>query len=224
MILSKMQDAIAQTNDNNIKSHANNFRWSLSHAEYLTINPRMDFDDPWGDGQLRRPHSCMVVHVHGRYYDVGLEHGFSLTSTEYSNPVVMQKFLDFMVPLASQRSLIFVGAAGTIYDAHFLNLWEELGRAGRDNRTNLDHHILCSDREFGKISGIAGTINSLFKTKLRVHNFYKVGINGDHTQLFKNLEKANRKGQSKRYITTISCGECSKKLVHFSKSLTKLLR
>lgn len=120
-------------------------RLSLSHVEAL----RLGIDCFAGTATLGpgpffgNPCRSFVVHVHGRYFDAADDHGFTLTSAEYNNQTMNARFLEFMVPVALQKSLVFVGATGTINDVHFMNLWRALDA----KRSNIRHYVLHSQQQ-----------------------------------------------------------------------------
>lgn len=116
-------------------SHVEALRLGINHfAENLTLAPGPFFGNP---------SRSFVVHVHGRYFDVADDHGFTLTTEEYDNQAMNRKFLEFMVPVAMNKSLVFVGATGTINDVHFMNLWTVLAEI---HSTKI-HYILHSEQQ-----------------------------------------------------------------------------
>lgn len=120
-------------------------RFSLSHVEALGLG----IDSFAGNTTLApgpyfgNPSRSFVVHVHGRYFDFADDNGFTLTTAEYDNPVMNAKFLQFMVPVAVRKSLVFVGATGTINDVHFMNLWAQLAA----NNSRVKHYVLHSEQQ-----------------------------------------------------------------------------
>ena len=100
-------------------------RISISHTDamkYLTV----DENQSLGSGPfLQNPSKHFVVHVHGRFFDIGDDHGFCFTTEEYVNDLMCKKFLEFMLQVVKVKSLIFIGARGTLDDQHFKMLWEE---------------------------------------------------------------------------------------------------
>eukprot|EP01038_Epipyxis_sp_PR26KG_P015506 gene15506-20928_t len=162
-------------------------RVTASHVEYTRINSSSP-NGAWGPGQLANPLELLVIHIHGRYFDIGSEHGFCLTSEEYSDERVLDHFLKFMINFSKAHSLVFVGSGSTFYDYHFHHLWNEL-----KNHVTPPHYVLCSDHDFPVVQYNVAAIRRLYGTNIFAVKFYEVNedpnINGvlRHTQLYQKL-------------------------------------
>jgi hypothetical protein len=161
-------------------------RVTISHCEYMMLESPPVFNAVWGDGPfLATPLRRLVVHIHGRYFDVGPEHGFCLTQKEYEDDVALASFLRFMVPLAKQKSIIFVGATGSWLDLHFQSLWLHL--AG----STIPHFVLANDMNYEDLHQNASGLNRLHDLNIIVVPFYNVERVADsflrHAGLFTQL-------------------------------------
>jgi hypothetical protein len=166
-------------------------RVTVSHVEYMNIENPLTFNVAWGPGRyFASPLSRLVIHVHGRYFDVGAEHGFCLTQAEYENEHASRTFLRFMHPLAARTSLVFVGASGTWLDLHFQSLWMSL------QGSEVPHFILSSYKEYAKLLHNAQFINRLYTVNIIVVPFYDVDETVDpalqHANLWLQLERLRR--------------------------------
>ena len=130
-------------------------RFSLSHVEALRIGIHhfMPGGPTLGFGLFQDPSTAFVVHIHGRYFDFGADHGFALTADEYVNQIMTQKFLEFMVPIASNKSLLFIGANGTLIDAHFMELWNRLTTSD----SKITHYVLHSEQQHADVQAAIDT-------------------------------------------------------------------
>lgn len=139
-ILHSLRTLILTTNyDSSIEDSIPRDRISISHIEALKYFPNdvINGGSTLGPGPFfQNPLERFIIHVHGRYFDIGPEHGFCLTASEYNDNAMKQKFLDFMTGIVTTKSLIFIGAKGTVEDEHFKALWETV------TFTSKTHYIL----------------------------------------------------------------------------------
>jgi hypothetical protein len=136
---------------------------SVSHIEALKYFPEHFFagNETLGPGPFfQSPLEHFVVHIHGRYFDIGPEHGFCFTQNEYENQEMLTRFLDFMVPVVRSKSLIFIGAMGTVRDIHFVQLW------GKVRNTSKEHYILYHEGETADIFALVDGIFTIFAVKI----------------------------------------------------------
>ena len=111
-----------------------------------------------GPGPLfQNPLKHLLIHVHGRYFDIGRDHGFCFTPKEYSDEATLLSFNSFMVKIVTNTSLVFIGAKGTVKDSHFSQLWSKVG-------VNSQIHYILHRKEDQE--GIITMAQSIF------HNYY----------------------------------------------------
>ena len=85
-------------------------------------------------------HSGWVFYLHGHVNDPG---SFTLYQSEYNKHA--PAFAKSMVPVARAKHLLFIGALGTLWDAHFLALWHSL-MTGKLHCSRADSALYDADR------------------------------------------------------------------------------
>lgn len=129
-VLAKLNCPILATNYDTILEDSSDHLVTMTHMEAMELGGEWEADN-WlldgtvvgnGDFLSNLKKNC-VIHLHGTYTDISSDRGFTLTAKEYETEEITRNFLKFMIPVASNRSLVFIGAAGTILDPHFQHLW-----------------------------------------------------------------------------------------------------
>jgi len=156
LILHRLKHLILTTNyDTVIEDSVPHLRISISHIEAENHFPGGMFTDGEiiGPGPMfGNPLEQFVIHVHGRYFDIGPEHGFCFTPDEYENPVMLGPFINFMTKVVTTKSLVFIGAKGTVEDVHFLALWDKV------RETSKRHYLLHNAAETEQMNQLAARI------------------------------------------------------------------
>jgi hypothetical protein len=131
---------ITTTNYDLLLEQAIPTRFSTSHVDaWEYLRDQIFGVSVLGVGQLQTPKELLITRLHGRYFDIGQEHGFCLTEAEYADPATTHGFVRFMLHSARGHSLVFIGTNGTINDPHFIELWKAL----RDEGNGLGKRTLC---------------------------------------------------------------------------------
>gem|GEM_PF-4520987 len=162
-------------------------RFSVSHVDVLDNFGVLPFTDfvSLGPGIFHSSKNAFVVHLNGRYFDVGQGHGFCLSLAEYSK--IQPTFLEFMVPIARANSLIFLGAKETIFDSNFKALWAVI-----NNDSVADypkHYVICSDENVDPGSTLSVRIDILSQNPEYSNLRHKLFVYaaGNHDFLWTNI-------------------------------------
>lgn len=163
-ILHKLGRLILTTNyDTVIEDCVPNERISMSHIE---ASKYIDRDvlhglKTLGPGPLfQNPLKHLLIHVHGRYFDIGRDHGFCFTPNEYSDADTLLSFNSFMVKIVTNTSLVFIGAKGTVEDSHFSQLWNNV------RVKSQIHYILHRKQDQEGIESMAQSILDKYKVTI----------------------------------------------------------